>query len=589
MATPSAPMPRSTGKALNAWLASHVKQVRAPLSIAVAAGAVNGLLLVLQAWLLAMVISAVAIHGRGLGDVWHWLIGLIGVFLGRSLLVAVIDAAAFEAAARVKLDLRRRLYAHIQALGPAWTKTQRSGEIANTVVDGIEAMDNYYAAYLPQTALAVFIPLAILAFVFPADWVSGLIMLITAPLIPFFMILIGKGAERLNQRQWRKLARMSAHFFDVIEGLTTLKLFNASRYEAQIVAEISDEYRRSTMAVLRVAFLSSLVLEFLATVSVAMVAIFIGFRLYYGDMHFLPGFFVLLLAPEFYLPLRTMGTQYHARMEAIGAAEQIVKILNAPVAEKHAGTTRLPMDTPLEIRFDHVGFAYENGRPVLEDIDFSFQQGERIALVGPSGAGKSTLTHLLLGFMKPGHGRILACGIDLRDVDEASWLNEIAWLPQRPTLFHGSVLDNIRLSRPQADLDAVREAARLANADDFIQRLPHGYDTLVGDRGQGLSGGEIQRIALARAFLKNARLVVLDEATASLDPETEALITESIERLAQDRAMLAVAHRLDTVRRANRILVMEAGHIVEQGSHEELLTAGGVSARMNALYRGEAA
>ncbi len=589
MATPSAPMPRSTGKALNAWLASHVKQVRAPLSIAVAAGAVNGLLLVLQAWLLAMVISAVAIHGRGLGDVWHWLIGLIGVFLGRSLLVAVIDAAAFEAAARVKLDLRRRLYAHIQALGPAWTKTQRSGEIANTVVDGIEAMDNYYAAYLPQTALAVFIPLAILAFVFPADWVSGLIMLITAPLIPFFMILIGKGAERLNQRQWRKLARMSAHFFDVIEGLTTLKLFNASRYEAQIVAEISDEYRRSTMAVLRVAFLSSLVLEFLATVSVAMVAIFIGFRLYYGDMHFLPGFFVLLLAPEFYLPLRTMGTQYHARMEAIGAAEQIVKILNAPVAEKHAGTTRLPMDTPLEIRFDHVGFAYENGRPVLEDIDFSFQQGERIALVGPSGAGKSTLTHLLLGFMKPGHGRILACGIDLRDVDEASWLNEIAWLPQRPTLFHGSVLDNIRLSRPQADLDAVREAARLANADDFIQRLPHGYDTLVGDRGQGLSGGEIQRIALARAFLKNARLVVLDEATASLDPETEALITESIERLAQDRAMLAVAHRLDTVRRANRILVMEAGHIVEQGSHEELLTAGGVYARMNALYRGEAA
>jgi ATP-binding cassette subfamily C protein CydD len=340
------------------------------------------------------------------------------------------------------------------------------------------------------------------------------------------------------------------------------------------------------MAVLRVAFLSSLVLEFMATVSIAMVAVFIGFRLLYGDIHYLPGFFVLLLAPEFYLPLRNMGTQYHARMEAVGASEQIVKLLNTPLPETPAGERTLPADAPLEIRFEHVGFAYDPGRPVLADIDFTLAHGERLALVGPSGAGKTTLSQLLLGFIRPQSGRLSINGIDLHELSENAWLSQVAWLPQRPTLFHGSLLDNIRLGRPDADPEAVRQAAELANAADFIERLPQGYDTLVGDRGQGLSGGEIQRIALARAFLKDARLVVLDEASASLDPETEALITESVERLARNRAMLVIAHRLETIRRADRILVLNEGRIVEQGGHEALLAGNGLYASMNSLYRG---
>jgi ATP-binding cassette, subfamily C, bacterial CydD len=579
-------MPRTTGKVLNGWLRSHVARVRRPLAAAVAVGAVGGLLLILQAWLLALTINAVAIEGRDLAYVWPWLTGLLGVFAARAVVAALAEATAFEAAARVKLDIRKRVYAHLEALGPAWTRQQRTGDLANTLIDGVESLEKYYANYLPQTALAAFIPFAILVFVFPSDWVSGIIMLVTAPLIPFFMILIGKGAERLNQRQWRKLARMSAHFFDVIEGLTTLKLFNASRFEAEVVAQISDEYRRSTMAVLRVAFLSSLVLEFMATVSIAMVAVFIGFRLLYGDIHYLPGFFVLLLAPEFYLPLRNMGTQYHARMEAVGASEQIVKLLNTPLPETPAGERTLPADAPLEIRFEHVGFAYDPGRPVLADIDFTLAHGERLALVGPSGAGKTTLSQLLLGFIRPQSGRLSINGIDLHELSENAWLSQVAWLPQRPTLFHGSLLDNIRLGRPDADPEAVRQAAELANAADFIERLPQGYDTLVGDRGQGLSGGEIQRIALARAFLKDARLVVLDEASASLDPETEALITESVERLARNRAMLVIAHRLETIRRADRILVLNEGRIVEQGGHEALLAGNGLYASMNSLYRG---
>ncbi|MEJ2479267.1 MAG: thiol reductant ABC exporter subunit CydD [Acidihalobacter sp.] len=589
MPSPSAPMPRTTGKFLNGWLRSHVAQVRRPLTAAVAVGAVGGLLLILQAWLLALTINAVAIQNHGLAYVWPWLTGLLGVFAARAVVAALSEATAFEAAARVKLDVRKRVYAHLEALGPAWTRQQRTGDLANTLIDGIESLEQYYANYLPQTALAAFIPFAILVFVFPSDWVSGIIMLVTAPLIPFFMILIGKGAERLNQRQWRKLARMSAHFFDVIEGLTTLKLFNASRFEAEVVAQISDEYRRSTMAVLRVAFLSSLVLEFMATVSIAMVAVFIGFRLLYGDIHYLPGFFVLLLAPEFYLPLRNMGTQYHARMEAVGASEQIVKLLNTPLPGQRAGGHELPAGTPLDIRFENVGFAYDAGQPVLADIDFTLAHGERVALVGPSGAGKTTLSQLLLGFIQPQQGCMTVNGIDLRELSEDTWLSRVAWLPQRPTLFHGSVLDNIRLGRPDAAPESVRRAAELANASGFIERLAQGYDTLVGDRGQGLSGGEIQRIALARAFLKDAQLIVLDEASASLDPETEALITESIERLARDRTMLVIAHRLETVRRAHRILVLERGRIAEQGDHGALMARGGLYAGMNNLYGGAGA
>lgn len=586
MARHRAPLPRATSRALDAWLRAQAARVRAPLSAAVTAGALDGVLIIAQAWLLALIINAVAIAGHGLPAVWPWLWGLLGVFGARAIAALLIETSAFEAAARVKRAIRSQLHAHIAALGPGWTRGERSGDLTNALVDGVEALEAYYAAYLPQMRLALFVPIAILIVVAPTDWVSGLIMAITAPLIPLFMIVIGKGAERLNQRQWRQLARMSAHLFDAIEGLTTLKLFNASRREAEVVARMADDYRSRTMSVLRVAFLSSLVLEFLATLSIAMIAVYIGFRLYYGEMAFLPGLFVLLLAPEFFKPLRNMGTQYHARMEAIGASERIVDLFNTPLPETTSAPTEPAQTRALTVTFEDVGFAYPDSPPVLEAIDFTLHRGQRLALVGPSGAGKTTLSQLLLGFLAPSQGRITINGDDLRQLPESAWLQKVAWLPQRPTLFHGSVLDNIRLGRPDADMTAVREAATLANAADFIDALPAGYDTPVGDRGQGLSGGEIQRIALARAFLKNAELVVLDEASASLDPETERLITDSIERLARDRAMLVIAHRLNTVRHADHILVLERGRIVEQGNHTALLAQDGRYAAMLGLYQG---
>jgi ATP-binding cassette, subfamily C, bacterial CydD len=400
------------------------------------------------------------------------------------------------------------------------------------------------------------------------------------------MVIIGKGAERMNQRRWRRLALMSAHFFDVLEGLSTLKLFNASRMQAEIIARISNDYRSSTMEVLRVAFLSSLVLEFFATLSIAIVAVYIGFRLYYGQMAFLPGLFVLLLAPEFYRPLRAMGTQYHARMEAIGASERIVALLDTALPPEPTGARSLPPGAIGTVRLESVGFAYRPNQPVLRGIDFGIARGERVALVGPSGSGKTTIARLLLGFGMPAEGRITVDGIDLRDIAPSDWFARIAWMPQAPTLFHGTLRDNIRLGLPDADDTAVRRAAAAANAAGFIERLPQGYDTVVGDRGQGLSGGEIRRVALARVFLKDADLVVLDEACASLDAETAALVSESIERLSRDHAVLVIAHRLENTVTADRIIVLDEGCIVESGPPGALLARHGLYAEMSVLYHG---
>jgi ATP-binding cassette subfamily C protein CydD len=490
------------------------------------------------------------------------------------------EQAAFQAAVRVKLALRETLYRHVQRLGPAWLAGERSGAIVNTLSDGVEALEAYYARYLPAIALMALVPLTILIFVIPHDWLAALILGLTAPLIPLFMILVGKGAEQRNQRQWRRLAWMSGHFLDVIQGLTTLRLFNASRREAQVIARLSDDYRRGTMSVLRIAFLSSFVLEFFSTVSIAIVAVLVGFRLYWGELDFLHGLFVLLLAPEFYLPLRNMGTQYHARMEAIGAAERMVEILATPVTESTGTLTTTADPQQVPVRFEAVSFSYPERRPALHELDLVIRPGETLALVGASGAGKTSLINLLLGFLQPDNGRILVGDTPLQAIAPEAWRSRLAWLPQRPQLFPGSIADNIRLGRPGADMAAVRAAAARAQADTFIEALPHSWDTRVGEGGQGLSGGQVQRIALARAFLRDAPLVILDEPTANLDLESEAHIHAAMRALAAGRTLIVIAHRLRTVRDADRILVLDRGRVLHSGSHTELLQNSPPYARM---------
>ena len=561
MSTHAAPMPRATGKALERWLRRQSGDARLPLAAAIGAGAFGGVVLIAQCWVLAHIINAVVIGRHDLHDVGPWLAVLLATFVLRALAAIVSDMMAFEAGARIVRVVRAKLQSHVTALGPSWTRLARTGEIANTLFDSVESIGRYYTAYLPQTALVAFIPVAILAFVIPTDWVSGLIMMLSAPLIPLFMIIIGKGTEALNQSQWRILARMSGHVFDLIEGLTTLKLFNASRAEIKAVADMSESYRIATMAVLRVAFLSSLALEFLATISIAMVAVYIGFRLYYGELHLLPGLAVLLVAPEFYRALRAMGTQYHARMEAIGAAQAIVALLETAPPRVPLHGDALPRRAVQSVRFEQVGFSY-GATPILSRIDLTLARGRCVALVGPSGSGKTTLAELLLGFVPPSHGRLIVDGLDLDVRSLEAWRRRIAWLPQRPTLFHGSVLDNIRLGRPDADLDAVRRAVELAAADDLIARLPDGYDTLLGDRGQGLSGGEIQRIALARVFLRQAEVLFLDEPTAGLDAALATRVARSIKALSANCATLVIAHDDAMVRHADDVFTLDGGRLV---------------------------
>jgi ATP-binding cassette subfamily C protein CydD len=530
----------------------------------------GGLLLIGQAWLLALVINGVLFEGADLAAVTPWLVGILGLLLTRALLAGWLEVVRAEGAARVRTSLRDELVAHLFRLGPVRLGGQRSGAITTALTDGIEALDGYYAGYLPAMSLVVLLPAAILVVILPLDWLSALIMLVTAPLIPLFMVLIGKGAERMNQRQWRRLARLSAHFLDVIQGLTTLKLFNASRREVETVARVADEYRQTTMAVLRVAFLSSLVLEFFATVSIAVVAVAIGFRLLWGEMTFLHGFFILLLAPEFYLPLRNLGSHYHARMEGIGAAERLVALLDLPVDATEPDALVPPDMRQSALHFDAVTVRFGDVR-ALDGLDLEVRPGEQVAIIGPSGAGKSTLFNLLLGFIRPDTGGITVGGVELDRLDSVAWRRQLAWVGQRPHLFAASVADNIRLGCPDAVDAAVREAARRAQADGFIEALPQGYETPIGDGGAGLSGGQAQRIALARAFLRDAPLLLLDEPTASLDPANEALIAKALATIRHGRTSIVIAHRLDTVREADRIVLLCDGRVEGSGRHDELM------------------
>lgn len=540
-------------------------RARRPLTRAMMAGGISGIMIVGQALLLAMILHRVLVEKQALDNVLGLMVLLALTVLARILASYIAERSGFAAALAILPTLRSSLLEKVDRVGPVGLSTRPTGEIVSALAEGVRGVEPFFSRYLPATAQAAMLPLGILAVVAPLDWISGLAFLITAPLIPFFMVLIGKGAEALNQRQWLKLQRMSGHFLDAMQGLATIKAFNAGRRMQQAVAEAADSYRRETMKVLRIAFLSALTLEFFATVSIAIIAVLIGFRLLWGEMSYQHGLFILLLAPEFYLPLRAMGTAYHARMEALGAAERLVALEAMPELVRPdampASTSGPLLRHPPALAIEDVHLTYPGQRTGLTGITLAVAAGECVAIAGPSGAGKSSLFSLLMGFVKSDSGAIRIDGQALETIPLAALRRSIAYIPQQPTLFTGTVASNIALGDGNPDADRVRWAAEQARIDQRIAGLPKGFETVIGAGGHGLSGGEAQRIGLARAFYRDAPLVLLDEPTAHLDPETETLIHEAIGALKPGRTLLIIAHRGETRALADRTIWLDAGRV----------------------------
>ncbi len=580
---------KSINKESLRWLFKRAGTARIWVILAVGLGLGSGILLIAQARLLANIVHGAFMDNLSRHVLWPYFVALFGVVMVRAVLGWGREVAGFHAGAKVREEVRMSLMEHIFTLGPAFTSRQRTGALASTAMEHVEGLNDFYAFYLPQLALAVMIPVAILAFVFPLSWVAGVLLLVTAPLIPLFMILVGMGAESISQRHFQALARISAHFLDVLQGITTLKLYDRSRGEEKNVAKVSSDYRQRTMSVLRIAFLSSAVLEFFSSIAIALVAVYLGMS-YLGYINFgdygkpltlAGGLFILLLAPDFYLPLRELGTHYHARAEAVGAAEEILKILMIPSPDISGKAIALDTPGPVNIHCRDLYLAYEEGkRPALHGVSFQLKYGDKVALVGASGAGKTTILNLLLGFMDPDQGSIMVNETPLADLPPESWRQHLGWIGQNPILFHGTIRDNIRLGRPQASEDELEQAARSARVLDFVQHLPEGLDTLVGEQGLGLSRGQAQRVALARAFLKDALILLLDEPTSGLDSENERLVMSALEKLSSGRTVLMLTHRLANIEKADRIMVLEEGRIVEQGTYAELIEAGGVFQRL---------
>jgi ATP-binding cassette, subfamily C, bacterial CydD len=543
-----------------AWLNRQAGTVRRQLVLAVGLGLSAGVVLVVQAGLLSAVVHAVVFAGRTAADGHAQLVLLPVLMIIRFVLAWIAENYGFQAALQVKADIRLRLYSHLQKLGPQRLRARSSGELAHQVVDGVDGLEAYFARFLPQAALAVLIPLAVLAFVFPLSLTGGLILLGTAPFIPLLMVLIGGQAEKLNQRQWRQLAALSARFLDSLQGLATLRAFNAGRREVQVIARITDQYRETTVSVLRVAFLSALVLEFLATMGMAVVAVLIGFRLLHGEMAFQEGFLILLLAPEFYLPLRILGTQYHARLGALAAAEGLLTLMNEPAADNPRPDAIHPDWRSVGLKLDHLGFGYPGGPAILRGLNLEIPAGSFTVIAGPSGTGKTTVLRLLLGSLAPDQGRILANAIDLARVDRAAWLAHVAWMPQSATIFQGTVLDNMLLpgsaENPPVDPKNLQRAAALTGLDRDLAGLPHSWDTCLGEGGAGLSGGQGRRLALTRAVLKNAPLVLLDEPTAHLDAAGRQTVVAALRMLTGRHTLVVASHDPDLLAAADRIVTL---------------------------------
>jgi ATP-binding cassette, subfamily C, bacterial CydD len=555
-----------------------LKEDRNPFIVSIISGILAAGMLVAQAFYLSLVIDSAFIQKSAVEKLFLPL-GLFALF---STLRMGFNWFSHTEANRGTLIIREKVFTRLTstvgALGPIYSKSVQSGRLSTTLLKGVEALDAYYSQYIPQIFFALFTPLLIAGTILPRDPISGGILLGTAPLIPLFMILIGKSASAMTEKQWKTMSRMSGFFLDVLQGLPTLKLFAQSKRQHDAIEESGETFRHATMRVLKVAFLSSLTLELVGTIGTAIIAVGIGLRLMAGQLTFQHALFVLILTPDFYLPLRQLGTKFHAGMEGVSASKEIFAILDqsTPVSVQKPAFAGQKSAGERPILFSDLSYTYPGGtQPALEGINATIPPGKTTAIIGPSGAGKSTLINLLLRFQEPGEGRITIDGNPIHAIPLEEWHKQISWVPQHPYLFNATLRENILLAKPEASAEEMESALQKTGLTTFVSTLPEGLETMIGEEGARLSGGEAQRVALARAFLKNAPLLLLDEPTSHTDPELEAALRSSIQELMRGRTTIIIAHRLETIRSAEQIIVVSGGKITQCGTHEELMVNGG--------------
>ena len=576
-------MNKTRQQELTRWLKQQSSRAKGWIRLSMMLGLLSGLLILAQAWLMAGLLHSLIIEHTPRDALLQSFLLMALTFVLRAVVTWLREQVGFICGRVIRQEMRKLVLDRLEKLGPAWIQGKPAGSWASIILEQIEDMQDYYSRYLPQIALAGIIPLLILVSVFPINWAAGLILLVTAPLIPLFMALVGMGAADANRRNFVALARLSGNFLDSLRGLDTLRLFHRGTAEIDQIKRSTEHFRARTMDVLRLAFLSSAVLEFFAYISIAVVAVYFGFS-YLGELNFgsygtpvtlFAGFLVLILAPEFFQPLRDLGAFYHAKAQAVGAAESLVTFLSAESADMGDGDQNFPAGKTVELEARDLIIQSPQGKTLAGPLTFSIPAGQRIAIVGLSGAGKSSLLNALLGFL-PYQGSITVSGMELKSLRNDEWRKQLSWVGQNPHLPEQTLRANILLNQPDVSDEQLQSAIDRAYVSEFLPLLPQGLETELGDSAARLSIGQAQRVAVARALLSPCSLLLLDEPTASLDAHSEKRVMSALNDASKAQTSLLVTHQLEDTRDYDEIWVMDKGLIAERGTFAQLVAQNGL-------------
>lgn len=547
---------------------SRIKKQYIPISVI--SSMFNSIFIIFNAYLLALIVDSIFIKHKSLENIKIYLLLFLVNALVKSIFNYFIEGFIKKYSEEIKEAIKNNVFKNIILSNPIKVKEQKLGDLLNLLTEGTEMLTAYYSQYIPQVFSSVVIPFLICILVAFVDKLSALIMLITYPIIPIFMSLIGFKSKEANEKQWRKLNILSSHLIDLLQGLRILKVFGKSKIQEEKIFSISEEHRKSTMEVLKISFLSALVLEIIATISTALVAVDLGLRLIYYKINFLSAFFILIITPDFYIPLRQLGLKYHSSLNgqvAINKIEELEQILNLE-DDKIEGENF--NSNKFEIEVNNLNFSYEN-KETIHNVSFKIHSKEKVALVGESGSGKSTLINILSGFLPVENNKLFISGIDINKINREEFLSKIAIVPQFPHIFNMTIKENILLGNKSISDDKFKSICQILKIDEFTSKFKEGFKTVIGEGEQVvISGGEKQRIAMARALIKDAEFIIFDEPTSALDSETEELFSNAINRYFKDKTLLIAAHRLNTIKASDKIIVLNKGNIVESGNHNEL-------------------